>query len=288
MRRQKPLGKPIWRLPPEKPPMLEEPMESNWAVRGGGVEAKDKREEVIEERSRDEDKEDKEDKEERDEDTERSDGKGKGKGKEGEEEDTEEEQQTWKVSYQNVGRSIETTNILLEKARQEKRDLVFVAEALEGKKGERTIQAGYRIFSKPGLQLVLYISEEADLTALGHVQVSHTWISVGNLITGVYLSPSLNINPIREHLLDIPISDNIIGDFNCTHRYKRRALLEMATAHDLKEIPIAGKTWRRWNRPQSRWMESKPDTVFSVGNWAMENLDWTTSVHAIVSRNIPS
>ena len=64
--------------------------------------------------------------------------------------ETEEEQQTWKVSYQNVGRSIDTTNILLEKARQEKRDLVFVAEAWEGKKGERTIQAGYRIFCKPG------------------------------------------------------------------------------------------------------------------------------------------
>ena len=81
-----------------------------------------------------------------------------------------EEQQTWKASYQNIGSSIETTNILLEKAREEKRDLVFVAEAWEGKKGERTTQVGYRIFSKPGSQLVLYIREEADLTALGNVQ----------------------------------------------------------------------------------------------------------------------
>ena len=192
------------------------------------------------------------------------------------------------LSYQNIGRSIEATNILLEKGRQEKRDLVFVAEAWEGKKGKRTTQTGYRIFSKPGSQLVLYISEEADLAALGNVQVSHTWISVGNLITGVYLSPSLNINPLREHLLDIPVSDNLIGDFNCTYRHKRRVLLEMATACGLKEIPIAGKTWRRWNGPQSRWMESKPDTVFSVGNWAMESLDWTTSDHAIISGNIPS
>ena len=108
--------------------MLEEPTEKNWAVREREVEAeeeaKDKREEDIEERSGDKDKEERSG----DKDTERNDGKAKGK--EGDEEETEEELQKWRVSYQNVGRSIETTNILLEKARQEKkRDLIFVAEA---------------------------------------------------------------------------------------------------------------------------------------------------------------
>ena len=93
---------------------------------------------------------------ERDEDTEERDDR-KEEEEEGDEEETEEEQWMWKTSYQNVGRSIETTNILLEKARQEKRNLVFVAEAWEGKKGARTIQVGYKIFSKPGSQLVLYI-----------------------------------------------------------------------------------------------------------------------------------
>ena len=44
----------------------------------------------------------------------------------------------WKVAYQNMGRGIETTNILLDRGRQENWDLVFVAEAWEGKKGERT------------------------------------------------------------------------------------------------------------------------------------------------------
>ena len=113
-------------------------------------------------------------------------------------------------------------------------------------------------------------------------------ISVGSLITGVYLSPSLTTNTLRQLLLDIPTSDNIIGDFNCTQRYKRRILLQMATDRNIREVPISGKTWRRWNGPRSRWMESKPDTVFSIGNWNMENLEWTTSDHAIISGNIPS
>ena len=204
------------------------------------------------------------------------------------EEEEEGEQQEWRICYQNVGRSIETTNILLEKAREEKRDLVFVAEAWEGKKGERTTQTGYRIFSNPGSQLVLYIKEDADLTALGSIHINDTWIAVGSLVTGVYLNPSLTINPLKEHLLNLPPTDNIIGDFNCTQRHKRRALLEMATARNLREAPIAGKTWRRWHRPQSRWMESKPDTVFTMGNWTMENLEWTTSDHAIISGNVPS
>ena len=59
-------------------------------------------------------------------------------GEEEEEEPEAEEKEPWKISYQNIGRSIDSTNILLEKGRQEKRDLVFVAEAWEGKKGERT------------------------------------------------------------------------------------------------------------------------------------------------------
>ena len=204
------------------------------------------------------------------------------------EEEIKEEQQEWRICYQNVGRSIETTNILLEKAREEKRDLVFVAEAWEGKKGERMTQTGYRIFSNPGSQLVLYIKEDADLTVLGNIYVNDTWISAGSLVTGVYLSPSLTINRLKEQLSDLPPTDNIIGDFNCTQRHKTRALVEMAIVYNLKEAPIAGKTWRRWHRPQLRWMESKPDTVFTMGNWTMENLEWTTSDHAIISGNIPS
>lgn len=54
---------------------------------------------------------------------------------EGEEED---EPPTIKVAYQNVGRSIKATNILLARGREENWDLVFVAEAWEGKRNERT------------------------------------------------------------------------------------------------------------------------------------------------------
>ena len=45
---------------------------------------------------------------------------------------------TLKVVYQNVGRSIEATNILLARGREEKWDLVFAAESWEGRRGERT------------------------------------------------------------------------------------------------------------------------------------------------------
>ena len=120
------------------------------------------------------------------------------------------------------------------------------------------------------------------------MHANHTWISVGSLITRVYFSPSLIINPLREQLLDLLPTDNIIEDFNCTHCHKRRALLEMASACNLKEASITGKTWRRWHRPQSRWMESKPDIVFTIGNWTMEKLEWTMSDHVIISGNIPS
>lgn len=128
----------------------------------------------------------------------------------------EEEDKNLKVVYQNVGRSIEATNILLAREREEKWDLVFVAEAWEGRSGERMTQNGYRSFSKPGSKVVLYIWEEVNLRTLGPINISTDWISVNNLITGVYLSPSLCILPLREWLINILIIDVIIGDFNCT------------------------------------------------------------------------
>lgn len=51
------------------------------------------------------------------------------------EESEEEERGGWKVAYQNVVGSIEATNILLDMGRQKKWDLVFVAEAWEGRRG---------------------------------------------------------------------------------------------------------------------------------------------------------
>ena len=103
-------------------------------------------------------------------------------------------------------------------------------------------QPGYRILSKPGSQIVLYAKEEVDLTALGGVEISDRWISVGNLVVGAYLSPSLTINLLREQLLNIPRADNIIGDFNYTNRHKRRVLLETLIAQNLQECLIKGKT----------------------------------------------
>ena len=150
-----------------------------------------------------------------------------------------------KVAYQNVGRGIETTNVLLDRGRQEKWDLVFVAEAWQGRKGERTTQQGYRIFYQEESSISLYIWEEVDLHQLGRIESSQNWIMVGDIVTGVYLSPSLNMEPLREAITQIPATDNIIGDLNCTQRYKRRALLEKMTARNLTEIPIRGNTWRR-------------------------------------------
>ena len=159
----------------------------------------------------------------------------------------------WKVAYQNVGRGIETTNILLDRGRQENWDLVFVAEAWEGKKGERTIQQGYRMFGQEGSNITLYIREEVDLHQTGvRIETSQNWIAVREIVTGVYLSPSLNMETLKEALTEIPATDNIIGDFNCTQRYKRRALLEKITAKNLREVPINSNTWRRWHRPQLR------------------------------------
>ena len=110
---------------------------------------------------------------------------------------------------------------MLEKGRQEKKDFIFVAEAWEGKKGERTTQQGYRTFSKPGSQLVLYIRDGVDLTALNNIKVDDNRIMVGNLVTGIYISPRTPINSIREMLRDLPPTDILLGDFNCTHRHKR-------------------------------------------------------------------
>lgn len=109
--------------------------------------------------------------------------------------------------------------------------------------------------------------------ALGGVEITNRWISVGDLIVGAYLSARLTVYELKEQLLDIPRADNIIADFNCTNRYKRRVLLVTFTAQNLRECPTKGKTWRRWNNLQSRWLESKPDTVFSIGNWIMEDLE---------------
>ena len=83
--------------------------------------------------------------------------------KEEKEEEEGEEKGEWKAAYQNVGGGIEATNILLARGRQMNWDFVFVAEAWEGRKGERTIQQGYRAFCQEGSRLVLYIQEEVDL-----------------------------------------------------------------------------------------------------------------------------
>ena len=61
--------------------------------------------------------------------------------------DEGEEKDQWKAAYQNVGKGIETTNVLLNRGREEEWDFVFVAEAWEGKNGERTTHQGYRTFS---------------------------------------------------------------------------------------------------------------------------------------------
>ena len=93
-----------------------------------------------------------------------------GEGEEGErkeekekEEEEGEEKGEWKAAYQNVGGGIEATNILLARGRQMNWDFVFVAEAWEGRKGERTVQQGYRAYSQEGSRLVLYIQGEVDL-----------------------------------------------------------------------------------------------------------------------------
>ena len=194
----------------------------------------------------------------------------------------------WKVAYQNVGGGIEATNILLARGRQESWDFVFTAEAWEGRKGERTTQQGYRAFDQKGSRLVLYIREEVDLQRLGKIETSQYWIQIGDTITGIYLSPSLNIGSIRDKLTELPTSDNIIGDANCTQSYKRRALLDTISARGLTEKPVKGNTWRRWHGPQNKWMASKPDIVFSTGNWITKGTEWTISDYAIIYSTIPS
>ena len=84
------------------------------------------------------------------------------------------------------------------------------------------------------------------------------------------------------------MTETIIGDLNCTQLHKRKALLEDARRRDLIEVPIRGKTCRRWLQPQARWTESKPDVIFSKGNWSPNNTEWTTSDHAIISGSILS
>ena len=197
------------------------------------------------------------------------------------------EEDGWKVAYQNVGRGIETTNILLERGRQQKWDFVFVAEAWEGKKGERTTQQGYRTFSRQGSKIALYVREEVILKGL-QVDVGEDWIAVGDWVAGVYLSPNTNVTELREILNTIPPTDNVIGDLNCTQRYKRRALLDHMHDRALGEKPVKGNTWRRWIQPRACWVESKPDVIFSTGNWITHEKEWTISDHAIISSTIQS
>ena len=59
--------------------------------------------------------------------------------------------------------------------------------------------------------------DEVDLHQFGvKIDVNQDWIAVGNLVTRVYLSPSINVQTLRDSLTNIPIIDNIIGDLNCT------------------------------------------------------------------------
>lgn len=143
------------------------------------------------------------------------------------------------------------------------------------------------MFSQEGSSLTLYIREEVDLIGI-LIEASQKWIAVGDTITGVYISPSLNIGPLKEAITDILVTDNVIGDFNCTQRYKRQALLEKMTARNLTEVPIKGNTWRRWHQPQLKWVKSKPDVIFSIGNWTTRSQEWTVSDHAIITGTIPS
>ena len=119
----KPLGKPIQRMPPKRMPMLK---------------ITKKQREIEEEKERRE-REGEKEKEETG----------------GEEEDEEEGE--CKAAYQNVGGGIEATNILLARGKQKGWDLVFVEEAWEGRKGERTNQQGYKAFCQKRSKLVLYI-----------------------------------------------------------------------------------------------------------------------------------
>ena len=141
------------------------------------------------------------------------------------EKETKGEKRASQVAYQNVGNSIEATNVLLERGRQAGWDYIFMADAWEGKKGERTRQQGYRTFSQRGSKIALYVREEVELAGT-KVEVNESWISIGNEIMGVYLRPNIHIETLRRQLLEIPPTDNIIGDLNCTPRYKQRSLLE--------------------------------------------------------------
>ena len=120
------------------------------------------------------------------------------------------------------------------------------------------------------------------------VEVGENWIAVGDWVAGTYLSPNTNITELREILNSIPPTDNVIGDLNCTQRYKRRALLDHMHDRALREKPVRGNTWRRWIQPRASWVESKPDVIFSTGNWIMHEKEWTTSDHAIISGMIQS
>ena len=88
------------------------------------------------------------------------------------------------MAYQNVGGSIEATNILLSRGREERWHLVFVAEAWEGRKGERTSEAGYRSYSAPHSKIVLYVREDIRSQELGTIVTNQHWIAVNEIVTG--------------------------------------------------------------------------------------------------------
>ena len=60
------------------------------------------------------------------------------------------------------------------------------------------------------------------------------------------------------------------------------------TARGLMEKLVKRNTWRCWYRPQNKWMTSKPDVVFLVGNWITKGTEWTISDHVIVYGTLPS
>ena len=88
--------------------------------------------------------------------------------------------------------------------------------------------------------------DEADLHQLrAKIEVNEDWIAVGDLVTGVYLSSSINIQTLKDLLTDIPTTDNIIRDLNCTQQHERRALLETTRDRGLYEKPAKSNNWRR-------------------------------------------
>ena len=152
-----------------------------------------------------------------------------------------------------MGQGIKTTNLLLARGIEKEWDLIFAAEAWEGKHGERNTQQGYRAFYHPGSKLTLYMRDKADLHQLGaKIEVNEDWIAVGDLVIGFYLSSSINIQTLKDLLTDIPTTDNIIRDLNCTQQHERRAVLKTMRDRGLYEKPAKSNNWRTWHQLQHR------------------------------------